>query len=108
MPKKKTDTKKKIAELEKEIAELSKKASERDEFHDKYLRVLAEYDNAKKRIEKELGDLFFLLVSLARHWGLNAENVVRHANQEFFERFKEMEEKLKALDMEPDKVPMDE
>jgi len=62
----------------------------------------------KGRIGKELGDLLFLLVSLARHWGLNAENVVRRANQEFFERFKEMEEKLKALDMEPDKAPMDE
>ena len=47
------DTRKKIEELEARIQELDKKAAERDEFHDKYVRILAEYDNAKKRMEKE-------------------------------------------------------
>ncbi len=54
--KKKEKLKKKIEELEKQIKELSKKASERDEFHDKYLRILAEYDNAKKRMERDIND----------------------------------------------------
>ncbi len=54
--KKKEDLKKKIEELEKKNKELSKKSSERDEYHDKYLRTLAEYDNAKKRMERDIRD----------------------------------------------------
>jgi len=54
--KKKEDLKRKIEELEKQVKELSNKASERDEYHDKYLRTLAEYDNAKKRMERDVSD----------------------------------------------------
>lgn len=37
----------------KEAEELRKKAAERDEYHDKWMRTLAEYDNARKRMEKD-------------------------------------------------------
>ena len=53
---KKESFKKKVEQLENEVKELSKKASERDEYHDKYLRTLAEYDNAKKRMERDIND----------------------------------------------------
>ena len=33
--------------------DLEKKATERDEFNDKYLRAMAEFDNARKRMQKE-------------------------------------------------------
>ncbi len=54
--KKQEELKKKIEQLEKQVKELSKKASERDEYYDKYLRTLAEYDNAKKRMERDVND----------------------------------------------------
>ena len=46
----------KIQELEKQVKELSKKASERDEYHDKYLRTEAEFVNARKRMERDSRD----------------------------------------------------
>lgn len=41
---------------EKELEELKKKASERDEYHDKWLKVHAEYENTRRRLEKEKTD----------------------------------------------------
>jgi molecular chaperone GrpE len=40
-----------------EYEALKAKAAERDEYYDKYLRSHAEFENAKKRIEKERSDL---------------------------------------------------
>ncbi len=45
----------------------------------------------KERIGEKMGDLLFSLANLARHWGLNAENLLREANKKFLERFKKME-----------------
>ena len=42
----------------------------------------------------ELGDLLFTLTNLARHWGQNAENLMRNANEKFLRRFEEMERRL--------------
>ena len=44
-----------LAALEKENEELKAKANE---ANDKYLRILAEFDNARKRAEKERLDTF--------------------------------------------------
>jgi len=49
----------------------------------------------KKEVEEEIGDILFSLVNLARHWGLNAENILRMTNNKFIERFKKMENELK-------------
>lgn len=40
----------------KEYEVLKAKHDERDEYYDKYVRAHAEFENAKKRIEKEKGD----------------------------------------------------
>ena len=49
--------KKKVKKLEAEIAELQKQVEEKDaamkECEDKYLRMMAEYDNFRKRSAKE-------------------------------------------------------
>lgn len=50
----------------------------------------------KERVAEELGDLLFSVVNLARHSGLNAESVLRRANQKFLARFKQMEARLNA------------
>ena len=44
---------KKITLPEEEYQELKHKAEERDEYYNKWLKVHAEYDNTRKRIEKE-------------------------------------------------------
>ena len=54
------------------------------------LRIaLAEKD--KDLVGEVMGDLLFDLVGLARAWRLNAEDVLRLANQGFLERFEDME-----------------
>lgn len=62
----------------------------------------------REKIGEETGDFLFTLVSLTRHWGLNAENLLRLANQGFIERFKEMEEELKSVGIDLDKATVDE
>lgn len=47
---------KKVEISQDEYEELKKKAEERDELHDRWLKVHAEYDNTRKRIEKEKKD----------------------------------------------------
>jgi MazG family protein len=48
----------------------------------------------KERIGREIADLLFALVNLARHSGLNAEDLLRGKNQVFLERFQKMEHEL--------------
>lgn len=55
-------------------------------------RAMARGD--REAMASELGDLFFTLVNLARHWGHNAEDLVRKANQKFLTRFQAMEKIL--------------
>ncbi len=52
-------------------------------------------NNSKEEVGEEIGDLFFSLVNLARHWGLNSERLLRDANNKFIRRFKDMEGELK-------------
>jgi MazG family protein len=54
----------------------------------------------KDEIGKETGNLLLSIVDFARHWGLNAENLLREANREFIKRFMEMEEELRTTGME--------
>ncbi len=53
-----------------------------------------------EEIAEEMGDLLFSLVNLARHWGFNAEDLLRNANKKFLERFKMMETELNASEVE--------
>jgi molecular chaperone GrpE len=54
MRKKEEEKKHRPAEIpERELEELRKKAEERDEYYGKWLKVHAEYENTRKRIEKE-------------------------------------------------------
>ena len=53
---KKNHEKEEIGISSEELEELKKRASESDEFKNKWLKVHAEYDNTRKRIEKEKFD----------------------------------------------------
>jgi MazG family protein len=54
----------------------------------------------RDQVADNLGDLLFGLVNLARHWGLNAEHLLRIANQKFLERFNRMERGLRDSGVE--------
>jgi len=51
-------------------------------------------DGDSAAMASELGDLLFTLTNLARHWGQNAENLMRNANEKFLRRFEDMERRL--------------
>jgi len=48
----------------------------------------------KPAVMEEMGDLFFSLVNLSRHWRMNAEDLLRSANRKFLNRFEQMETHL--------------
>lgn len=48
--------------------------------------------NDKDGLSEETGDLFFNLVSLTRHCGLNSENLLREANRKFIKHIREAED----------------
>ncbi len=60
-----------------------------DEELNELKEALKEKNN--KKIEDELGDLFFTLISLSRHLNLNPDQTLRKANQKFIKRFNKME-----------------
>lgn len=45
----------------------------------------------KERAEDELGDVLFVLANIARRWGINPEEALRHANRKFSRRFQAIE-----------------
>ncbi|MFH1242206.1 MAG: nucleoside triphosphate pyrophosphohydrolase [Pseudomonadota bacterium] len=65
-------------------------------------------EDEREEVAEELGDLLFSMVNLCRHWGLNAEHLVRVANQKFLERFGKMERELKAAGTELEEASPDQ
>jgi ATP diphosphatase len=61
-----------------------------------------------ERLEDEVGDLFFVLVNLARYLALDPEQSLRKANRKFKRRFQWMEEQLRATGRQPQQASMDE
>jgi MazG family protein len=60
------------------------------------------------KLESEVGDVFFALVNYARFLGINPENALRKTNRKFIERFKFVEEKLKAYGKSPNESSLAE
>jgi nucleoside triphosphate diphosphatase len=50
----------------------------------------------RERIEDEVGDMFFVLVNIARYLSLDPESAMRKANRKFKRRFQWMEQRLAA------------
>ena len=61
-----------------------------------------------ERLEDEVGDLFFVLVNIARYLSLDSESALRKANRKFKRRFQWMEEQLRASGRAPQQASMDE
>jgi nucleoside triphosphate diphosphatase len=62
----------------------------------------------RERVEDEVGDLFFVLVNVARYLSLDPESALRKTNRKFKRRFQWMEERLRASDRTPQQASMDE
>jgi uncharacterized protein YabN with tetrapyrrole methylase and pyrophosphatase domain len=62
----------------------------------------------RARLEDEVGDLFFVLVNIARYLSLDPESALRKTNRKFKRRFQWMEESLRADGRGPQEASMDE
>jgi ATP diphosphatase len=65
-------------------------------------------DSLRLRIEDELGDLFFVLVNLARYLALDSESALKKTNRKFKRRFQWMEKQLQASGRTPQQASMEE
>ncbi|MGB8060475.1 MAG: nucleoside triphosphate pyrophosphohydrolase [Candidatus Sulfotelmatobacter sp.] len=65
-------------------------------------------ENLHERLEEEVGDLFFVLVNVARYLSLDPESALRKTNRKFKRRFQWMEERLHESGRAPDQVSMEE
>jgi len=62
----------------------------------------------RERLEDEVGDLFFVLVNIARYLSLDPESALRKTNRKFKRRFQWMEGRLRASGRAPQQASMDE
>jgi MazG family protein len=65
-------------------------------------------EELRHRLEDELGDLFFVLVNIARYLSLDSESALRKTNRKFKRRFQWMEEQLRSSGRTPQQATMDE
>jgi MazG family protein len=65
-------------------------------------------EELRHRLEEEVGDLFFVLVNIARYLSLDPESALKKTNRKFRRRFQWMEEQLSASGRTPQQATMDE
>ena len=65
-----------------------------DEEYEEFREVLEKGD--QDEAQKEFGDMLFSLVNVSRYFDLNAEDALRQTNRKFEQRFRYIEEQLKA------------
>jgi MazG family protein len=65
-------------------------------------------DDLRERLEGEVGDLFFVLVNIARYLSLDSESALRKTNRKFRRRFQWMEAQLRATGRSPQQASMEE
>jgi nucleoside triphosphate diphosphatase len=62
----------------------------------------------RERLEDEVGDLFFVLVNIARYLSLDPESALRRTNRKFKQRFEWIEARLRDSGRGPQDASMDE
>jgi MazG family protein len=65
-------------------------------------------EDLRQHLEDEVGDLFFVLVNIARYLSLDPESALRKTNRKFRRRFQWMEEQLRASGRSPGQASMTE
>jgi nucleoside triphosphate diphosphatase len=62
----------------------------------------------RERLEDEVGDLFFVLVNIARYLSLDPESALRKTNRKFRRRFQYLEERLREQGSKPADASLEE
>jgi uncharacterized protein YabN with tetrapyrrole methylase and pyrophosphatase domain len=65
-------------------------------------------DELRTRLEEEVGDLFFVLVNIARYLTLDSESALRKANRKFKRRFTSVEDDLRNQGKTLEQASLDE
>ena len=65
-------------------------------------------DDLHQRLEDELGDLFFVLVNIARYLALDPESALKKTNRKFKRRFQWVEEQLQSSGRTPRQASLEE
>jgi len=65
-------------------------------------------DDLRSRLEEEVGDLFFVLVNIARYLSLDPESALKKTNRKFRWRFQWVEEQLRASGRRPEQASLEE
>jgi MazG family protein len=65
-------------------------------------------ENLRERLADEVGDLFFVLVNVARYLALDSESALKKTNRKFRQRFQWMEGQLRAAGRGPEAASMEE
>jgi nucleoside triphosphate diphosphatase len=65
-------------------------------------------EHLQARLEEEVGDLFFVLVNIARYLSVDPESALRKTNRKFRRRFQWMEARLRESGRSADDAPMEE
>jgi uncharacterized protein YabN with tetrapyrrole methylase and pyrophosphatase domain len=65
-------------------------------------------EKLQARLEEEVGDLFFVLVNIARYLSVDPESALRKTNRKFKRRFQWMEARLRESGRSAEQAPMEE
>lgn len=65
-------------------------------------------EDLRARLEEEVGDLFFVLVNIARYLSLDPESALRKTNRKFRGRFQWIEQRLHENGITPERASMNE
>jgi len=65
-------------------------------------------EKLQARMEEEVGDLFFVLINVARYLSVDPESALRKTNRKFKQRFQWMEERLRESGRSAEQAPMEE
>ena len=65
-------------------------------------------EDLRQRLEGEVGDLFFVLVNIARYLSVDPESALKKTNRKFKRRFQWMEEQLRTSGRSAQQASMEE
>ena len=91
----------KATRIQDKVAGVGFDWEESQQVWDKVQEELQEFqdevqNNDQKRMESELGDVFFALINYARFKNISPENALEQTNKRFIKRFQHMETKIKG------------
>ncbi len=65
-------------------------------------------EELRQRLEGEVGDMFFVMVNIARYLAIDPESALKKTNRKFKQRFQWMEEQLRSSNRTPREASMEE